>query len=81
MSVIYLLARFQYGGEIVQTTTSEQIMLKMVHVKVNVVRKTSKRDERFGGSNPSLSAQVSDYQIFTIYLLSFVLKYEVVYGR
>ena len=28
------------GEEIVQTTTSEQIMLKMVHVKVKVVRKT-----------------------------------------
>ena len=29
------------GEEIVQTTTSEQVMLKMVRVKANVVRKSS----------------------------------------
>jgi hypothetical protein len=28
---------FQYGKEIVQTTTPDQIMLKVVHVKVKVV--------------------------------------------
>jgi hypothetical protein len=34
---IMQLARFQYGTEIVQTTTSDQVTLKMVRVKANVV--------------------------------------------
>ena len=32
-----VLYRFHYGEEIVQTTTSDQVMLKMVRIKANVV--------------------------------------------
>ena len=32
-----VLYRFQYGKEIVQTTTSDQVMLKMACVKARVV--------------------------------------------
>ena len=45
----------EYGEEIVQTTTSEQVMLKMDCVKAVVVRKTDIL-KGIGGSNPSLSA-------------------------
>ena len=32
-----VLYRFQYGKEIVQTTTSDQVMLKMACIKARVV--------------------------------------------